>query len=135
MRSGVFSEDHDSPPVGGHQAAEKTAAAIASRFYWPHLAQTVRAWVQSCDVCHHVKHSNQLPYGFMQPLPIPETRASRVNTDCNTKLPVTARDGYDCIITNVDPLHKRVRWIAPREKDLTAEAFARDFIDMWVQSR
>jgi len=34
-RSDVISEAHDSPLGGGHQGAEKTAAAIASRFYWP----------------------------------------------------------------------------------------------------
>jgi len=33
MRSDVISEAHDSPLGGGHQGAEKTAAAIASRFY------------------------------------------------------------------------------------------------------
>jgi hypothetical protein len=75
MRRDFISEAHDSPLGGGHQGVEKTAAAIASQFYWPHLTQTVRAWVRSCDVCNCVKHSNQLPYGFLQPLPIPETRA------------------------------------------------------------
>jgi len=72
---------------------------------------------------------------LLQPLPIPETRASRVNIDFITKLPATGRDGYDCIITIVDPLTKRVRWKAAREKDLTAEVFAREFIDMWVRNR
>jgi transposase InsO family protein len=135
MRSDVISEAHDSPLGGGHQGAEKTAATTASRFYWPHLTQSIRVWVRGCDVCHRVKHSNQLPYGLLQPLPIPETRASRVNVDFITKLPATVKDGYDCIITIVDPLTKRVRWKAGKEKDLTAEAFAKDFIDMWVRNR
>jgi len=135
MRSDVILEAHDSPLGGGHQGAEKTAAAIASWCYWPHWTQTVRAWVWGRDVCHRVKHSNQLPYGLLQPLPIPETRASRVFIDFITKLPATTRDGYDCIITIVDLLPKRVRRKAARDKDLTAEVFAREFIDMWVRKR
>jgi hypothetical protein len=71
----------------------------------------------------------------LQPLPIPETWGSRVNIDFITKLPATARDGYNGIIMIVDPLTKRVRWKAAREKDLTAEVFARECIDMWVRNR
>jgi hypothetical protein len=72
---------------------------------------------------------------LLQLLPIPQTRASRVNVDSIAKQPATARDGYDCIITIGDPLSKRVRWNAAKEQDLNAEAFAREFIDMWVRSR
>jgi transposase InsO family protein len=82
-----------------------------------------------------VKHSNQLSYSVLQPLPFLETRVSRVNVDFITKLPATVKDVYDCKITIVDPLTKRVWWKAGKEKDLTAEAFAIDFIDMWVQNR
>jgi len=117
MRSNVISEARDSPLGGGHQSAEKMAAAIASQFYWAQLTPAILAWVQGCDVCHRGKNSNKLRYGLLQPLPIPEIRASRVNIDCITKLPATARDGYDCIITIVDSLTKRVRWKAAREKD------------------
>jgi hypothetical protein len=82
-----------------------------------------------------VKHSNQLPYRLLQLLPIPETRASRVNEDFITKLPAMVKDGYNCIITIGDLLTNRVRWQAGKEEDLTAEAFAKDFIDMWLQNR
>jgi len=135
MQSDIISEDHDSPLCGGHKGAETMAAAIASRLYWPHLAQTVWAWVRGCNVCRPVEHSNQLLYGLPQPLPIPETRASRVNINFITKLPATTKDGYNCIITIVDPLTKRVRWNAAREKDLKSEAFSREFIDMCVRNR
>jgi hypothetical protein len=79
-----------------------------------------------------VNHSNQLPYSLLQPLPIPETWTSRVNVDFITKLSATVKDGYNCMITIVDPLTKSVRWKARKENHFTAEAFAKDFIDMWV---
>jgi hypothetical protein len=68
-------------------------------------------------------------------LPIAETSASRVNIDFITKFPATAKDSYNRIITIVNSLTKRVQWIDAREKDLTAEAFAREFIDMLVRNR
>ena len=108
MQSDIILEARDAPLGGGHPGAGIPAATIASRFYWPHLTQTVRVWVQGCDFYHRVKHSNQLLYGLLQPLPILETQASRVNIDFFTKLPATARDDYDCIITIVDPLTQRV---------------------------
>jgi transposase InsO family protein len=58
-----------------------------------------------------------------------------VNIDFITKLPATTREGYACIITIVDPLTNRVQWKAAREKDLTTEVFAREYIDMWVRHR
>jgi len=66
---------------------------------------------------------------------MPETWASRVNIYCISKISATARDGYDSIIMIVDPLSERVRWNATREQDLTAEVFAREFIDRWVRNR
>jgi len=45
------------------------------------------------------------------------------------------RDGYDCIITIVNPLTKTVRWNAAWEKDQNAEAFARELIDLCVRDR
>jgi len=86
----------------------KMAAAITSRFYWPHLTHTVLVWVSGCDVCHLVKYCNQLPRGLLQPLPIPETWIPRVNINLSTKLPATARDCYDSIVTIVNTLTKRV---------------------------
>jgi len=71
---------------------------------------------------------------LIQPLQIPETRASRVDIHFVTTLPASAKEGYDCTSTILDPLTERVRWKAAREKDITAEAFAREFIDMWVRN-
>jgi len=134
-RGNVISESHDSLLGGRHQGAETTAAALTSQFYYPHLTETIQAWARGCDVCPRVKHSNQLPNGLLQPLPIPETQASRVNIGYITKWPVTAKDGYDCIIMIVDPLTTTVRWTAAKEKDAMAEAFPRECIDMWVRNK
>jgi len=55
-----------------------------------------------------------------------------VNINFITKLPATARDSYDCMITIVNSLTDRVQSKAAWENDLTSEGFPREFIDMLV---
>lgn len=64
MLSDVITEAHDSPHGGGHEGAEIKAAAVMSWFYWPHSSEPVLAWIRGWEVCHRVKHSNQVVYGL-----------------------------------------------------------------------
>jgi len=61
---------------------------------------------------------------LLQPLPILETWTSKSNIEFITAFRAAARDGYNCTITIVDPLTKRVQWKADREIYLTEEVFA-----------
>jgi hypothetical protein len=112
----VILKGHNTPLGSGHQGVETTAAPLASRFYWPHLTQSVGVYVRGCDAYHHVIYSNQLPYCLLQPLPIPEIQASMVDVNIITKLPAIVKDGYDCIITIIDWLTKIVGWKVAKEK-------------------
>jgi len=134
QRSEVIREAHDAIHGGGHAGIDKTAAAVASRYHWPRLTDSVANWVSGCDVCHRVKHKNARPYGLLQALPIPSERAERVNIDFITKLPAS-EDGYDAVATIIDPLTKRARWIPVKESELTAERFAKAFISGSVRNR
>jgi len=88
--------------------------------------------VWGCAVCHYVKHSNHLVYGLLQLLTLLATQASRFNIGFIIKLPATAQDAYDCKIMIDNPHMKWVQWNAAWEDDSMAEAFSREFIDMWV---
>jgi hypothetical protein len=134
LRPDVIREAHDAILGGGHVGIEKTAAAVASRYHWPKLTDSIADWVAGCDICHRVKHKNARPYGLLQALPIPLERAERVNIDFITKLPV-GEGGYDAVATIIDPLTKRARWIPVREAELTAETFAEVFIAGYVRNR
>jgi len=85
---------HDAILGGGHAGIEKTAAAVASRYHWPRMTDSITAWIRGCGVCHRVKHKDKRPYGLLQALPTPLERAERVNIDSATKLPVS-ESGYD----------------------------------------
>jgi len=105
LQANVNREAHDAILGGGHVGIEKTAVAVASRYYWRRQTDTVAEWVARCDVCHRVKHKNIRPYRLLQALRIPTERAKRVNIDFITKLPAGA-GGYDAVATIIDPLTK-----------------------------
>jgi transposase InsO family protein len=130
----VLRDLHDSELGGGHLGAAKLAHAIAQRFYWSGLHVAAKRWVSTCDLCHRIKPNNGLPYGLTMPLPIPGDRGECINIDFITKMPAS-ENGNDAILTIVDSLTKRVRWVATKEEGLTAEAFADLFVEHYVRTR
>lgn len=130
----VMRDFHDSELGGGHLGAAKLAHAIAKRFYWKGIHDSAKRWVSTCDICHRIKPNNALPYGLTMPLPIPGDRGDRINIDFITKMPASEK-GNDTIVTIIDSLTKRVRWIATKEEGLTAEVFADLFIEHYVRNR
>jgi len=134
MQSDIILIAYDSPLGGGDQGAEYTVVDIASRFCGLHLTQSVQALLRCCNTSHHVQHSDRIPYGLLRWEPTPETWASWVNIDFITTLPAAARDGYDWIITIVDPLTNTVYGTLLGAVDLITKAFTRDCNDMWVQN-
>jgi len=129
-----FGKHNDTILGGGHVGVEKTAAAVASQYYWRQQTDRVAEWVAGCDVCHRVKHKNARPYGLLQALLIPTEQAERINIDFITKLPA-GEGGYDAVATIIDPLTKRAQWIPIKEAELTAERFAEVFIAGYVRNR
>ena len=119
-------------PVGGHFGVQRTASALARRFFWPRLYQDVKQYVRGCASCHGAKASNQKPYGLLQPLDIPSKRRKRINIDFILKLPLSS-SGNDTRITFIDGLTKRAHWIATSEKSFTAERFAEIFVDFYFR--
>jgi hypothetical protein len=130
----VLRDLHDSELGGGHLGASKLAYAVSKRFYWKGIHDSAKRWVSTCDICHRIKPNNALPYGLTMPLPIPGERGDRINIDFITKMPASEK-GNDTIVTIVDSLTKRVRWVATKEEGLTAEAFADLFIEHYVRTR
>jgi len=45
LRSDVIREAHDAILGGGHAGIEKTIAAVASRYHWPRMTDTITNWI------------------------------------------------------------------------------------------
>jgi hypothetical protein len=100
-------------------------------FYWPQMNNDVREYVKSCDSCQHIKASQQVPAGLLQPLPIPKQPWDQVSMDFIVQLPTT-KAGFDAIMVFVDTFSKMVH-LAPTKTTASAPDTAWIFFDQVVK--
>jgi hypothetical protein len=110
IKTQILSESHDCP-LSGHVGVTKTTELVTRRFFWPGMHKEIKQYVTSCLPCQTNKHSNQVPMGLLQPLPIPQKKWEVVTMDLITQLPKT-RNGNDAIVVFVDKLTKHVHFAA-----------------------
>jgi hypothetical protein len=82
----LLEEFHDSP-IGGHSGVEKTYGRLRENVYWNGMKKDVADFVQRCLICQQTKPPNHLPYGLLQPLPIPTGIWEDISLDFITGLP------------------------------------------------
>jgi hypothetical protein len=87
----------------------------------------VEDFVKTCDLCQRNKTPNQLSFGLLQPLPIPNKKWVSISMDLITQLPKT-KSGYDAIVTFVDRLTKQIH-LAPTTCNVTASQLASIFVE------
>jgi transposase InsO family protein len=126
LRTQIIADMHD-PPYRGHLGYHKTLQAVKRSYYWPNMADSVLAFIRSCDSCQRVKPRVGKPPGLLQPLPIPQEPWVSVSMDFVTGLP-KSKGGYDAILVVVDRLTKMVRLI-PTHTSVTAKQTAQLFLD------
>jgi len=51
LQTDVIQEAHDAILGGDHTGIEKTITAVASRFHWPRMADSISNWVCGYDIC------------------------------------------------------------------------------------
>lgn len=121
LKTTLLKEMHDSP-VGGHLGVRKTLWKLAQHYYWPGMRNEVQRYVQSCVACSQNKHSNQVPVGMLQPIPIPSNRWEVWSMDLVGPLPKTSK-GHDTIVVMVDKFTKLAHF-APTVITVTAPQLA-----------
>ncbi|GKC21564.1 transposon ty3-G gag-pol polyprotein [Tanacetum coccineum] len=89
-------EDCHSSPTSGHFGFHKTLSRIKSSFVWPNTGQTVKKFLQQCDVCQRFKVDCMKPAGLLQPLSIPAKMWSDVSMNFIEGLPLSS--GYSVIM-------------------------------------
>lgn len=105
VRKQVHQEGHDSS-LGGHFGTNKTEELIRRDSFWPNMADNIRDYISTCDMCQRTKKRTHAPYGELQPLPIPQNRWESVSMDFITGLPVTKPHGYNLLMVLIDRLTK-----------------------------
>ena len=128
-RNEIISMAHDSLVEGAHSGYHRTYNRIAAYYYWPRMALAIRKYVQTCDVCQKIKHRKHAPYGYLQPLPIPNQPFETITMDFITELPES--NSFDAILVVIDKLTKYGIFIPVHTNDTapdTARVIYREII-------
>jgi hypothetical protein len=125
LRDKVLLECHGTP-VSGHLGFKKTYELVCRYFWWSGLSTAVRHFCRSCEVCQRIKGGSTLPYGLLQPLPVPTLPWESVSMDLVTDLPVCC--GHDSVFVVVDRLTKCIV-LSPCCKTVSAPQLAQLFMD------
>ncbi|GAU12540.1 hypothetical protein TSUD_182540 [Trifolium subterraneum] len=125
----VLHEFHSSP-IGGHAGFTRTLARIKSQFYWIAMKKDVLEYIQNCAICQQAKHTNTLPAGLLQPLPIPSQVWEDIAMDFITGLPLSY--GYTTILVVIDRLTKYAHFL-PMKTDYSSKSVAEVFMNNIVK--
>jgi hypothetical protein len=86
LKQSLLEEFHSSL-FGGHSGIHKTWGRIKENVYWEGMKSDVIQFINSCQVCQQTKIPAQLPYGLLQPLPIPAGVWEDISMDFIVGLP------------------------------------------------
>ncbi|GBG76756.1 hypothetical protein CBR_g22972 [Chara braunii] len=100
--------------VAGHMGFHKTLARVSRLYIWPKRKDFVKDYVAEYPTCQEVNSANHLPYGLLQPFPIPEGRRQSISMDFIGLLRPPTPRGHDAILVVVDRFTKRARFVPCR---------------------
>jgi hypothetical protein len=129
MRMDIMDEMHGSLTGTAHGGFERTYGRIANGFYWPGMTRDIRQFVSKCPICQKIKHARHLPYGLLQPIPIPTQPFEVVTMDFIGELPKS--HGHNSIFVLICKLTKYAFFI-PCSTSLTERKAAQLFFDRIV---
>ena len=115
---------HDTP-VAGHPGIYRMLELLTRKFYWPTMRKSIKLYIKSCESCLRSKHSNLVPVGLLQPIPIPQCPWEEIAYDLIVALPES--DSFNAIFTVVDRFSKMVHFI-PTISKATASDVANLFV-------
>ncbi|GBG79764.1 hypothetical protein CBR_g30028 [Chara braunii] len=113
LRVRAVAEFHDQA-AAGHMGFHKTLARVSRLYVWPKRKDFVKNYVAECPTCQEVSSANHLPYGLLQPLPIPKGRWQPISMDFIRPLRSPTPRVHDAILVVVDRFTKRARFVPCR---------------------
>ena len=129
MQQGIMEEIHKSMSGSAHGGFEQTYGIIANGFFWPKMTQDIKKSVSSCPICQKIKHTCHLPYGLLQPIPIPNQPFKVVTMDFISELPKS--QGHNSIFVLICKLMKYTFFI-PCDTNLTEKGAVKLFFNKIV---
>lgn len=129
-RPQIIEENHSSA-VGGHKGISKTYSRIKEHYFWPHMKEDIRRYIETCKNCQLKKLVRTKPRQPMTLTDTPGTAFDKVAMDIMGPLPITQK-GNAYILTIQDLLTKYS--LAIPLKEATAINIANAFINEFICS-
>jgi hypothetical protein len=129
LRTKIINAFH-ATAVGGHSGIQATFQRVKALFHWKGMKVDVEDFVKQCSVCQHAKHSNALPPGLLQPLPIPQGAWQDISMDFTEGLPMS--EGFNVILVIVDRFTKYAHFV-PIRHPFSAKTIAKVVFDNVVK--
>jgi len=121
---------HDAHDALGHFGLRKTYHAVRTAYFWPRLAEDVKAYVRTCDSCQRHKSRTVKLAGRLHPLPIPGRCFSDIAMDFVGPLPPSK--GFTRLLVVSCRLSSYVRLIPCHITD-SAEDIAKLMYEHWYR--
>lgn len=107
FRETILNQSHNDP-LSAHGGFYKTSEKVRRKYFWPDMINEIRSYVNKCDICKAVKHSNK-----NQTSPMGKMRESRrpwqlVFIDLIGPLP-RSKNGFKHVFVVIDSFSKFVR--------------------------
>lgn len=112
--------------LGGHSGITATYQKVKALFSWPNMKQSVRDYVNACQVCCQAKPEHCKLPGLLQPLPIPSQAWHTVSLDFIEGLPKFK--SYNSILVVIDKFSKYGHFI-PISHPYTVLSIAQVYLD------
>jgi transposase-like protein len=129
LREMIIAQAHDSN-IAAHPGIRRTQLSISQWYYWKSLEEDVKLYVSTCETCNRYKTSSLKANGKMIPIEAPNECWHTISADWITGLPVSK--GYDAIMTVVDKLSKRAKYL-PTQSTADAPQTAKLFFNHVVR--
>ena len=127
FRAEMCKQFHDAP-TAGHVGRRKTVKQLSKRFYWHKMAEDVRWWIKTCEICQKRKCPQAWPKAPLQQF-VSGMPNERVAMDIVDHLQISKR-GNVCVLTITDHFTKYVKTVAlPNQRAVTV---AGAFFAEWV---
>ena len=124
----VLQSNHDDLLVG-HFGYARTLELIRRKYYWPHMAKEIKAYMKSCTACQQAKPTCHKPYGELQSLQQPWGPYTDISMDFIVGLPPSKcwSKAYNSILVIMDRYTKMVCYVTVRS-DIDTPGLAAVFV-------
>ena len=114
-----------------HPGGNKTYQDLKQYYWWRGMKKDIAGYVSKCLTCQQVKAEHQVPFGLLNPIPVPQWNWDNISMDFVSGFPLTLLK-HDSVWVIVDTLIKSAHFL-PVRLDYSMDRFAELYVNETIQ--